>query len=162
MTEPMGVRLQKNTGSQEFNLKCETVEVNIGNNLIARAILSTLGQAIAAADPVIATETYQLTGVMIQDVDSSDYPSGLTDVSGSEEKKMERALRTATKEWGPDARGEGLNADKLIWNGEEIDVVITSYSAQESSEDPKPGVYRVSMELTHIDFYAETESNLDG
>jgi len=158
MTETMGVRIQRNDGAQEFNLKCETVEVNLGNNLIARAILSTIGDLIAGADPVINTETYQLTGIMIQDVDPEDYPAALTDVSGSEEQKMERALRSAAKQWGPDTSAK---MDQLIWNGESIPVVITAYSAQESADDPRPGMYRATMELTHIDAYAQLESPED-
>lgn len=152
MTQTTDVRLQKNDGTEEFNLKCEAVEVNVGNNIVARAILSAAGD-IAGADPVLNTETYQLTGITIADVDDTDFPEGRADSAvpdSDDEQQMETALRNAAKEWGPDASS---GFDKLIWKDQTIDVVITSYSATEHATKPQQGIYTVNMELTHIDVY---------
>lgn len=172
MTQKTQVRLVRNdaddsNASKEdnawFNLKCESVEVNVGNSLVARAILSAAGD-LAGADPVLNTETYQLTGITLADVDAEDYPDDdsssftTTDSTGVDqnipstdhEQRMESALRHAAKEWGPDG-SNGL--DQLVWNDQSIGVVITSYSAVESAEQPKPGIYTINMELTHVDVY---------
>jgi len=161
MTVTTNVRLVKNDGSEEFNLKCEAIEVNVGNNVVARAILSAAGD-LAGADPVLNTETYQLTGLRIADVDSSDYPSGrvpeTTDEDGNtvtiptsdDDQRMEAALRSAAKEWGPDATN---GFDQLKWNDQSIDIIITSYGATESATQPTVGQYIVNMELTHVDVY---------
>lgn len=152
MTATTNVQLVRNDGSASFNLKCESVEVNVGNNLVARAILSAAGD-IAGADPVLNTETYQLTGVTLADVDDADFPTSLADSAipdSDNNQQMESALRSATKEWGPD----GSNGfDQLKWNDQSIGIVITSYSATESATQPKPGVFTVNMELTHISIY---------
>lgn len=161
MTTTTEVQLTKNDGSEEFNLKCESVEVNVGNNLVARAILSAAGD-LAGADPVLNTETYQLTNIHIRDVDDSDFPESrvptTTDESGNtvtipdseNNEQMEAALRAASKEWGPDT-SDGF--DQLKWNNQSIDIVITSYSAVESATQPAPGQYTVNMEVTHVDVY---------
>lgn len=172
MTTKTNVRLVKNDANdsnastdsnQWFNLKCEAVEVNVGNNLVARSILSAAGD-LAGADPVLNTETYQLTGITLADIDSSDYPDDNTDAfqttdsqgntltipSSDHEQRMEAALRAATKEWGPDATN---GFDQLVWNDQSIDVVITSFSASESSTQPVQGIYNINMELTHVDVY---------
>lgn len=172
MTQKTEVRLVRNdandgnsptASNQWFNLKCESVETNVGNNLVARAILSAAGD-LAGADPVLNTETYQLTGVTLADVDTDDYPDDktswyettdsqgntLTIPSSDHEQRMEAALRHAAKEWGPDASN---GFDQLVWNDQSIDVVITSFSATESATQPKTGIYTVNMELTHVDVY---------
>lgn len=161
MTQTTNVQLTKNDGAEEFNLKCEAVEVNLGNSLIARAILSAAGDLVGS-DPVLNTETYQLIGVSIADVDDTDFPEGrvpttvdesgntLTIPDSDNEQQMEAALRAASKEWGPDA-SDGF--DQLKWNDQSLSMTITSYSATEHASQPKPGVYTVNMELTHIDVY---------
>lgn len=40
--------------------------------------------------------------------------------------------------------------DRLTWGGMNIPVVITNFDARESADEPKSGVYRANMELTHI------------
>lgn len=172
MTEKTNVRLVRNDANdsnaptdanQWFNLKCENVEVNVGNNLVSRAILSAAGD-LAGADPVLNTETYQLSGITLGDVDAADYPDDNTDAfettdsqgntvtipASNHEQRMESALRHASKEWGPDASN---GFDQLVWNDQSIDVVITSYSATESATQPIPGIYTINMELTHVDVY---------
>lgn len=172
MTERTNIRLVRNDAddsqppsatNQWFNLKCESVEPKVGNNMIARAILSAAGD-LAGADPVLNTETYQATNITLADIDSGDYPADktswyeTTDSQGNtmtipaddHEQRMEAALRHATKEWGPDASN---GFDQLIWNDQSISVVITSYNATESAAQPKPGIYRVNLELTHVDVY---------
>lgn len=172
MTQKTNVRLVRNdandsnastNANQWFNLKCENVEVNIGNNMVARAILSAAGD-LAGADPVLNTETYQLTGITLGDIDDSDYPDDNTDAfqttdsqgntltipSTDHEQRMEAALRAASKEWGPDASN---GFDQLIWNDQSIDVVITSYTATESATQPTSGIYTINMELTHVSVY---------
>lgn len=161
MTELTNVRLVKNDGAEEFNLKCEGVQVKLGNSLVARAILSAAGD-LAGADPVLNTETYQLSGIRITDVDDSDYPDSrvpttkdyagntLTIPESDDNQRMEAALRAAAKEWGPDA-DDGF--DQLRWNDQSKSIVITSYSAQEAATDPMAGTYTVDMELTHVDAY---------
>lgn len=172
MTDKTNVRLVRNDANdsnassdsnQWFNLKCENVEVNVGNNLVARAILSAAGD-LAGADPVLNTETYQLSGITLGDIDASDYPDDNTDAfettdsqgntvtipASNHEQRMESALRHASKEWGPDASN---GFDQLVWNDQSIDVVITSYSATESATQPIPGIYTINMELTHVDVY---------
>lgn len=172
MTQKTEVRLVRNdandsnsptANNQWFNLKCEAVEPNVGNNIVARAILSAAGD-LAGADPVLNTETYQLTGVTLADVDANDYPDDktswyettdsqgntLTIPSSDHEQRMEAALRHAAKEWGPD----GSNGfDQLVWNDQSISVVITSFSATEHATQPKPGIYTANIELTHVDVY---------
>lgn len=172
MTQKTQVRLVRNdandgnastASNQWFNLKCESVESNLGNNMVARAILSAAGD-LAGADPVLNTETYQLTGVTLAEIDASDYPDDKTSwyqttdsqgntqtiPSSDHEQRMEAALRHATKEWGPDTSN---GFDQLVWNDQSIDVVITSFSATENATQPQPGIYTVNMELTHIDVY---------
>lgn len=172
MTEKTNVRLVRNDANdsnaptdanQWFNLKCENVEVNVGNNLVSRAILSAAGD-LAGADPVLNTETYQLSGITLGDVDADDYPDDNTDAfettdsqgntvtipESNHEQRMESALRHASKEWGPDSSN---GFDQLVWNDQSIDVVITSYSATESATQPIPGIYTINMELTHVDVY---------
>ena len=172
MTQTTDVRLVRNdaddssapnSSNQWFNLKCEAVETNVGNNMVARAILSAAGE-LAGADPVLNTETYQLTGIRLADIDPEDYPDDVTDwyqtqdsqgntvtiPSSDHEQRMEAALRHAAKEWGPDSSN---GFDQLVWNDQSINVVITSFSATESATQPAPGQYEVNMELTRIDVY---------
>lgn len=171
MTETTGVQLVRNDGSLTFNLKCQQVEVNLGNNVVSRALLSAAGD-VAGADPVLNNESYRLIGVTLAEVDSSDYPSddgdwgntfqtipwktkdavgNIQTIPASEdEQRMEAALRHAAKEWGPDVE-DGF--DQLVWNDQHLDVIITSYGATESAEQPKPGVYQVDIEVTHVDVY---------
>lgn len=161
MTATTNVQLVKNDGTETFNLKCEGVQVKLGNNIVARSILSAAGD-LAGADPVLNTETYQLKSVRISDVDDSDFPESRVpttkDYAGNTKtipdtdnnQQMEAALRAAAKEWGPDG-GDGF--DQFIWNDQSISVVITSYSAREAAVDPKTGIFTVDIELTHIDAY---------
>lgn len=172
MTDLTNVRLVRNdandsnpptSDNQWFNLKCEAVEPNVGNNMVARAILSAAGE-LAGADPVLNTETYQLSGIRLAGIDEGDYPNDntswfeSTDSQGNtltipqddHEQRMEAALRSAAKEWGPDASG---GFDQLVWNDQSINVVITSYSATESATQPAPGQYTLNLELTSIDVY---------
>jgi len=147
------------TSQTAFFLKCENVEVSVGNNLIARAILSAAGD-IAGADPVLNSVTYQLTGVYLQAIEDEDYPdqpindapSGYyADVAADDHnQRMMIALKEATKQWGPDANGD---IDTLEWDGQYIPVVITSFSASESASSPKPGIYQADIEMTHISAY---------
>lgn len=141
-----------------FFLKCENVEVSVGNNLVARAILSAAGD-IAGADPVLNSVSYQLNGIRLQAISDDDYPDKpINDApnyysnmaSDAHNERMMVALKEATKQWGPDA-SDGL--DKLVWGGQTIPVVITSFSAQESASEPKPDIYTVDIELTHISAY---------
>jgi hypothetical protein len=152
-SEPYG------TSDVAFFLKCESVEVSVGNNLIARAILSAAGD-IAGSDPVLNSVSYQLTGIKIQAVSPDDYPdeplndapSGYYDDIPSDDhnQRMMVALKEASKQWGPDANG---NIDQLVWGGQTIPVVITSFSATEQATSPKPDVYQADLELTHISAY---------
>lgn len=147
------------SSSVAFFLKCEDVEVNVGNNLIARAILSAAGD-IAGSDPVLNSVTYQLTGVFLQNVSPDDYPTEpINDASthyyenvasDDHNQRMMIALKEAAKQWGPDADGD---MDTLVWGGQKIPVVITSFSAVESATSPKPDIYQVDIELTHISAY---------
>ena len=142
-----------------FFLKCEDVEVSVGNNLVARAILSAVGD-IAGADPVLNSVTYQLTGIRLQAISDDDYPdepindspSGYHDDIPADDhnQRMMVALKEAAKQWGPNDNGD---IDKLVWGGQSIPVVITSFSASEGATAPKPGVYTADIELTHISAY---------
>lgn len=152
MTDTTDVQLVKNDGSETFNLKAESVEVNVSNNLVARAILSAAGD-FAGADPVLNTEKYQVTGIMISDIDDSDFPTGRANGSipnSENNERMESALRRAAKEWGPDT-SDGF--DQLKWNHQSIDVIITSYGATESAEQPRDNIFMADLELTHVDVY---------
>lgn len=172
MTETTNVRLVRNdandssnptSSNQWFNLKCKTVDTQIGNNMVARAILSSAGD-LAGGDPVLNTETYQLQGIRLAGVDAADYPDDksswyeTTDSQGNtltipqdnHEQRMEAALRHAAKEWGPDATN---GFDQLVWNDQSIAVVITSISTTESASQPAPGQYMVDIELEHVDAY---------
>lgn len=148
--------------NQWFSLKAEDVEVSVGNNMIARAILSSVGEMVGA-DPILNTEKYKVMGVKLYDVEESDYPSSLVPDTvpddATKEKEMESALRLATKSWGPAPDTAGDTFDKLIWHGEPINIVITDYSARESAEEPKPDNYTVDFELTHIDAHID-EGNI--
>lgn len=145
--------------SQAFYMKAETVEVSVGNNLVARAVLSAAGD-IAGSDPVLNSVSYQVTGIRLQGIEDDNYPdqpladspSGYHDNidAGDHNQRMMVALKEASKQWGPSASGE---LDLLEWGGQEIPVVITSFSAQESATQPKPGVYTADLELTHISVY---------
>lgn len=162
-TEVILARADQNTpydsSDVAFFLKCENVEVSLGNNLIARAILSTAGD-IAGADPVLNQVTYQLTGIRLQGITDDDYPDEpITNASNSyyddlgandHNERMLVALKEATKQWGPDA-SNGM--DQLVWGSQQIPVVITSFSGAESASSPKPDVYQVDIELTHISAY---------
>jgi hypothetical protein len=142
-----------------FFLKCEDVEVSVGNNLVARAILSAAGD-IAGADPVLNSVTYQLTGIRLQAISDDDYPDEpindapsnyYGDVATDDHnERMMIALKEAAKQWGPDANGD---IDRLVWGGQTIPVVITSFSAAEGATAPKPGIYTADLELTHISAY---------
>lgn len=151
------------TSQDAFFLKCENVEVNVGNNLIARAILSAAGD-IAGSDPVLNSVTYQLTGVYLQAISDEDYPDEpinqapteyYADVAaGDHNQRMMIALKEAAKQWGPDSNLAKENAmDTLEWDGQYIPVIITSFSASESASSPKPGIYQADIELTHISAY---------
>jgi len=145
--------------SDAFYMKAETVEVSVGNNLVARAVLSAAGD-IAGSDPVLNSVSYQVTGIRLQGIEDDNYPDQpLTDSpsgyhdnidASDHNQRMMVALKEASKQWGPSANGK---MDLLEWGGQEIPVVITSFSAQESSTQPKPGVYTADLELTHISVY---------
>lgn len=142
-----------------FFLKCDSVEVSVGNNLVARAILSAAGD-IAGSDPVLNSVTYQLTGIQLQAIEDDDYPDEpLNDArapyvegipADDHNQRMMVALKEATKQWGPDGDG---NIDQLVWGGQTIPVIVTSFSATESASSPKPDIYQADMELTHISAY---------
>lgn len=155
-----GNRTDQASNNQWFNLKVETVEVNVGNNMIARSILSTAG-GLVGSDPILNTENYQLQAISIKDVDANDYPASLVPDTvpsdASHEQKMEAALRQAVKSWGPDGtNADGERIDKLYWNGEQIRVVITDYGAREAAQEPRAGYYTSDMELTHIDAHVDS------
>lgn len=147
------------SSDKAFFLKCENVEVSVGNNLVARAALSAAGD-IAGADPVLNSVTYQLTGVKMKGITDDDYPDSPIDKapnsfysdigSNDHNERMMVALKEATKQWGPDANGE---IDKFVWGDQTLPVVITSFSAQESASEPQPQIYTVDIELTHISAY---------
>lgn len=140
------------SSNEWFNLKVEEVEVSVGNSLIVRAILSASGD-LAGADPVLNSEKYQVMGISLLDVDSGDYPDSLVPSgipSSDHNQRMEAALRSAAKEWGPSLPNK---IDTLYWNDQSIPIVITSYSARESGTDPRPGTFTADLELTHIDAY---------
>jgi hypothetical protein len=147
------------TNDVAFFLKADSVEVSVGNNLIARAILSAAGD-IAGSDPVLNSVSYQVTGIRLQAISDEDYPdeplnqapSGYYDDIPSDDhnQRMMVALKEAAKQWGPDSDGD---IDQLVWGGQTIPVVITSFSATESASSPKPDVYEADMELTHISAY---------
>jgi len=154
------VRLQKsNDRSVEFHLKAQDVEVSVGNNLVARAILSAVGD-IAGADPVLNSVSYQVTGIKLQAINESDYPNQpLNDAadiyyedidSEDHNQRMMVALKEAAKQWGPSSDG---SLDRLLWGGQTIPVVITSFSARESATEPRAGICTADLELTHISVY---------
>lgn len=149
MTENLDVRLTKNDGSEQYNLRCEKVKSKVSNGLITRSILSGLGDLIAGADPVLNTETYQLQQISIRNVDGDDYPNSAT--YNNDNYGMENELRRSAKEWGPDLDN---GFDTLYWDGREIGVVITDYSSEQSaSEDGVPRVYTADIEVTHVSVY---------
>ena len=160
ITDVTEVVLKKaDDNSQAFYMKAEDVEVSVGNNLVARAILSAAGD-IAGSDPVLNSVTYQVTGIRLQGIENDHYPdqpidnspSGYHDNIDSDDhnQRMMVALKEATKQWGPESSGQ---LDILEWGGQRIPVVITSFSAQESATQPMPGKYAADLELTHISAY---------
>ena len=149
------VELEKADKTEKFVLKCEQVDWNVGNNAYIRSLQSAVGD-LAGGELVIGTETWQLNGIVIADVEDSDFPESRADScipDSDNEQQMVNALYHASKEWGPDA-GVSRVFDTMYYRDISVEVVITSFNATESASDPKPGVWMVDLELAHIDAYA--------
>lgn len=141
-----GVTLTKNDGSEQFTLKVNNVTMSNSSNVIVKSIISAAGE-LAGTDPVLAKETYELSGD-IRGMDGTDYPN--SGVYSDDDFGMTEELRRAAKQWGPDTNN-GL--DTLDWDGRTIDVVISEIRIDQNRNQDPEKQYSFTLELTTYDVY---------
>lgn len=152
-TEDLNVRLTRNDGAEEFNLKANKVERSMGNNLVTKGILSVAGD-LAGKNVNLGFENFTLNG-KINNTQEGTYPTGgdypdldLDKWARATEKEM--ALAHATRAWGPDA-ADGF--DRFEWGPRDRGVMINKYSATENRDKTGPEQYAITLELTHANVY---------
>lgn len=144
----LDVRIVENTGADEFVLKTETVDRNIGNNLVTDSILATAG-AITGKKVNLDTENYTLSGV-IQDSDANTYPTLKTVDSYNNAVEKEINLAEATRFWGPTPDG----FDVLHWGPREIEGMISKLATTEDATGSRgAGKFTFTLEWTHASIY---------
>lgn len=144
-----GVKLTRNDGSEEFDLKAERVKKSYSNGLITDSIVSALREVVGGK-LVFDKETLVVEGV-IQDMDGDQYPNNGT--YSDDDLGFERELDRAAKEWGFDST-DGF--DTLTWgNRSTIDGVITQVDAEENVNDEEIGAgsYTFTLEFTYLDAF---------
>jgi len=144
-----GVKLTRNDGSEEFDLKSVKVKKSASNGLVTDSIVSALREVVGGK-LVLEKETLVVEGI-IQDVDPDQYPNSGTysDHDLGRERELDRAL----KEWGFDST-DGF--DTLTWGARSpIQGVITQVDATENADDPEIGAgsYEFTVEFTYLDGY---------
>ena len=152
--DSLNVRLVRNDGNYEFKLKCQNMDINISNNVVAQGIISAAGDLVGK-NISIGFENYTCQG-MIQETDPSTYPN-LQNVDTNQWKEAtakEMALAEAARLWGPDLSG-GL--DTLYWGPREITGLISKYSAGEDVDQYGQEKYDYTLEFSHLDFTVEDE-----
>lgn len=144
-----GVQLDRNDGSETFDLKASTVKTTVSNGLVTDSIVSALREVVGGK-LVLDKETLVVEGT-IQDMDSDQYPNSGT--YSDDDLGFERELNRAAKEWGFDST-DGF--DTLTWgNRSAIDGVITQVDATENADDPElgAGAYEFTVEFTYLDAF---------
>jgi len=144
-----GVTLERNDGSESFDLKATKVKKSFSNGLVTDSIVSALREVVGGK-LVFDKETLVVEGI-IQDMDADQFPN-----SGSYsdlDLGFERELDRAGKEWGFDTT-DGF--DTLTWgNRSPIQGVITQVDATENADDPElgSGSYEFTLEFTYLDAF---------
>lgn len=155
-TTALDAKIQKNdysTSGEEFILKVNKWDRSIGNNVVAKGILSTAGD-LAGKDVGIGFENYKLDGKIV-DTQAGTYPEGSPYPSVDETKwekstEKEMALAHASRAWGPDSSN---GFDKLILGPRELGVIISKLATSENRSKTKAEHYTFTLELTHADVY---------
>lgn len=145
------VRLQRNDGSEEFNLKAYRVDTTVENNLVTDSIVSAVSREVVGGKLVLGRETYQIS-FLIQGMGSGDYPN--SDDPDYEERGHDYGYKEemyrASKEWGFTV-GDGF--DQLYYDGTWHDGIITLFNPTEDTEARKPRTYDAVLEFTYLDGY---------
>lgn len=144
-----GVTLDRNDGSESFDIKALKVKKSYSNGLVTDSIVSALREVIGGK--LVFNKETLVVEAIIQDMDADQYPNSGT--YSDDDLGFEREIDRAGKEWGFDTT-DGF--DTLTWGARSpINGVITQVDATENAEDPDLGVgaYSLTLEFTYLDAF---------
>jgi hypothetical protein len=151
----LAVRLRRNDGSEEFRLKADNVETSVENGLVMDSVISAASREILGGKLVLDLQRYTIS-IDIQGMTPDDYPnSGVYDGSSpatpdDDDYGFRDELMRASKEWGFDVDN---GFDTLVYDGREIDGVITAFDPSESMDESPGRTYSATLEWTFLDAY---------
>lgn len=153
-TTDLDVALTKNDGTDQFDLKVQKWDRQIGNNVVIKGILSAAGDELGGKDVNLGFEKYTFDGT-IADTQSGTYPEGgnypsVDESVWAKSTEKEMALAHATRTWGPDAT-DGF--DTVDIGPRTLGVMISKLNATENRSKMGPEQYTFTLELTHADLY---------
>jgi hypothetical protein len=149
------VELRRNDGSETFRLKADTVETAVENGLVTDSIISGASRAVLGGKLVLEIQRYTIDFV-IQGMGPNDYPNSSTydgssaSTPDNDDYGFREELMRASKEWGFDA-GNGF--DTLVYDGRQIDGVITAFNPVEDTSNRPARTYDATLEWTFLDGY---------
>lgn len=149
------VKLRRNDNSETFRLKAETVETAVENGLITDSIISGASRAVLGGKLVLELQRYTIDFV-IQGMGPNDYPNSSTydgstaSTPDNDDYGFREELMRASKEWGFTA-SDGF--DTLVYDGREIDGVITAFNPTEDTSNRPARTYDATLEWTFLDGY---------
>jgi len=144
-----GVTLQRNDGSETFDLPAERVENTTSNGLVTDSVISGLREVIGGK-LVLEIEEFVVEGI-IKNIDGDQYPNSGT--YSNDTLGFERELQRAAKTWGWDS-SDGF--DTLTWGPRSpIEGVITQVDTEENATDSELGAgsYVYTVEFTYLDAF---------
>jgi len=147
----LAVKLVRNDGSETFRLKANRVETDVENGLITDSLASAFRQVVGSKLR-LDLQTYTIDFV-IQGMTPDDYPNSSTYDGSSastpddDDYGFRDELIRASKEWGYDTSN---GFDTLVYDGREIDGVITSFNPTEDTEQRPGRTYDATLEWTFL------------
>lgn len=139
--------LRRNDGSEEFTLKCNSVEITISNGLVTDSIISAVSNEVLGSKYVLDAHTYQIN-ITIQGHDSSDYPNSANYTD--HDKGFRDELKRASLEWGFTLSDD---FDVFYYDGRTIEGIITEYSPVEDLSQKQQRTYEAVVEFTALSNY---------
>lgn len=149
----LAVRIRRNDGSEEFRLKADNVDTSVENGLVMDSVISAASRQVLGGKLVLDLQRYTIS-FDIQGMEPDDYPNaGVYDGSSAPEDDdygFRDELMRASKEWGFDTEN---GFDTLVYDGRQIDGVITSFDPSENTNDGPGRTYTATLEWTYLDAY---------
>lgn len=143
------VELKRNDGSETFTLKANRVQTQVSNGFVTDSVISGTSRKVLGGKLVLELQTYQVDAI-IQGMEAADYPN-----SGSysdHDYGFKQELERASKEWGF-TTADGF--DQIVYDGQTIDGVFTSFDFTEDTEQRKRRSYEGTVEWTFLNDFIE-------